>query len=145
MPRESARRLSSRRECPRRRSTDPGDIPFMTEGPLAAYRATVRDGAIKPDPMQALAAEKLESLHHALRHYQPASGVAGWRARLGLARRPDPAPQGLYLYGGVGRGKSMLMDLFFRTAPVEAKRSPDESRVGQECGRQCRSRWAPSH
>ncbi|HET8727159.1 MAG TPA: cell division protein ZapE [Alphaproteobacteria bacterium] len=94
----------------------------MTEGPLAVYRALVRDGAVKPDPMQELAAEKLESLHHALRHYQPSSGASGWRVRLGLARRPDPAPQGLYLYGGVGRGKSMLMDLFFRSAPVEAKR-----------------------
>ncbi len=66
--------------------------------------------------------EKLESLSHALGGYRPHDGREGWRSRLGLARRRDPAPQGLYLFGGVGRGKSMLMDLFFETAPVERKR-----------------------
>jgi cell division protein ZapE len=92
-------------------------------GPIARYRALRRAGVLKPDPEQELAAEKLESLHHALAHYQAASGPAGWRARLGLARRPKaPAPQGLYLFGGVGRGKSMLMDLFFEGAPVDARR-----------------------
>ena len=92
------------------------------EGPLAAYRARLTEGRLKHDPVQALAAEKLESLHRALRGYQPGADAGGWRARLGLARRPDPAPNGLYIFGGVGRGKSMLMDLFFSTAPVEKKR-----------------------
>jgi cell division protein ZapE len=92
------------------------------EGPLAAYRARLAERRLKPDPVQALAAEKLESLHRALKGYDPASNGGGWRARLGLARAPDPAPHGLYICGGVGRGKSMLMDLFFATAPVERKR-----------------------
>jgi len=103
----------------------PGPRPGMTAdstGPLAAYRARVAAGALTPDPAQALAAEKLESLHHALLGYRPAEGVSGWRARFGLQRRPDPAPQGLYLYGAVGRGKSMLMDLFFAASPVAQKR-----------------------
>ena len=90
--------------------------------PLARYRGLVRRGDLRSDPMQALAAEKLESLWHALAGYRPQTGSGGWRARLGLTRRPDPAPQGLYIYGEVGRGKSMLMDLFFDVAPVEAKR-----------------------
>ncbi|HYE52524.1 MAG TPA: cell division protein ZapE [Azospirillaceae bacterium] len=94
----------------------------MTEGPLSVYRARRGTGTLKSDPAQALAAEKLQSLWHALLDYRPALGHVGWRARLGLARRPDPAPQGLYIYGDVGRGKSMLMDLFFETAPVERKR-----------------------
>lgn len=77
--------------------------------------------------MQALAAEKLQSLWHALRNYAPqasgAGGGTGWRARLGLTRRPaEPAPQGLYLYGPVGRGKSMLMDLFFDSVEGDHKR-----------------------
>jgi cell division protein ZapE len=94
------------------------------EGPLAAYRAAVRAGALKPDPAQELAAEKLQGLAHALQGYSArADAPANWRARLGLARRPKAAaPQGLYLYGPVGRGKSMLMDLFFAGAPVERKR-----------------------
>lgn len=98
----------------------------MAEGPLGEYRAKVLAGELNPDPVQELAAEKLQSLHHALRGYQPAAGAGasagGWKARFGLARRPEDPPQGLYLYGGVGRGKSMLMDLFFHSAPVERKR-----------------------
>jgi cell division protein ZapE len=93
----------------------------IAQGPLALYRARRRAGEIEADPAQELAAEKLQSLHHALVGYEPAAGRAGWRERLGLARREEP-PQGLYLFGGVGRGKSMLMDLFFATAPLERKR-----------------------
>jgi cell division protein ZapE len=94
----------------------------MTEGPLALYRSRRGAGTLKDDPAQELAAEKLQSLWHALQGYRPSFGHVGWRARFGLARRTDPAPQGLYIYGDVGRGKSMLMDLFFETAPVEKKR-----------------------
>ncbi len=94
----------------------------MTQGPLAVYRARLRADALKPDPGQALAAEKLQSLHNALSGYRPSLGESGWRARFGLARRRDAAPQGLYLFGGVGRGKTMLMDIFFHCAPLALKR-----------------------
>lgn len=91
----------------------PSTSPF-SKGPLFAYRDMNRDGDLHHDPVQALAAEKLQSLWHALSAYKPAGGGTGWRERLGLARRPaESAPQGLYLYGPVGRGKSMLMDLFY--------------------------------
>ena len=91
-------------------------------GPLFEYRAMVRGDHLRPDPMQELAAEKLQSLYKALNNYRPADEAGGWKARLGLARRREDPPQGLYLFGGVGRGKSMLMDLFFGNAPVERKR-----------------------
>ena len=95
----------------------------MTDGPLFSYRAHCRAGRLKSDPMQALAAEKLQSLHRAVRDYRPASGSAGWRERLGFARRQrETVPQGLYLFGLVGRGKSMLMDMFFDSVPVVEKR-----------------------
>jgi cell division protein ZapE len=94
----------------------------VTDGPIQALRALRRDGELQDDPAQTLAAEKLQSLHNALLTYRPSSGMSGWKARLGLGRRPEEPPQGLYLYGPVGRGKSMLMDLFYETAPVERKR-----------------------
>ncbi len=94
----------------------------MTEGPLNQYRARLKAGEIRADPGQELAAEKLESLHHALARYTPSAGRTGWKERFGLAQRRAEPPQGLYIYGGVGRGKSMLMDMFFRSAPVAQKR-----------------------
>ena len=100
----------------------PTPVPGSSHhGPLGDYRAALKAGDIRPDPSQALAVEKLQSLHRALHAYERRSGLQGWRARLGLGGDGVP-PQGLYIYGGVGRGKSMLMDLFFRTAPQARKR-----------------------
>ena len=94
----------------------------MADGPLFSYRKRVGLGEFKFDPGQELLAEKLQNLHHSLKGYKPDAGQNGWRERLGLAsRRIDPL-LGLYIYGGVGAGKSMLMDLFFDGAPVVHKR-----------------------
>lgn len=90
--------------------------------PLSAYRALRAEGKLLPDPQQQLTVEKLQSLHHALDHYQDSKGRSGWKERFGLGRRRVDPPQGLYLFGGVGSGKSMLMDLFFATAPLASKR-----------------------
>ena len=95
----------------------------LEDGPLSRYRALKGTGALAHDAAQELAAEKLQSLWKALKNYQPSEKAGGWRERLGLARRREAeAPQGLYIFGPVGRGKSMLMDLFFATAPIEPKR-----------------------
>ena len=96
--------------------------PRATDGPLTQYRARLRSGELMPASSQRLAVDKLQSLWRALATYKPNNGEHGWRARLGLAPASDPPPLGLYLFGGVGRGKSMLMDMFFVTAPVEKKR-----------------------
>lgn len=93
-------------------------------GPMAAYRARVAEGALSADPAQRLAVEKLQLLAMRLVDYNPAKpksvglGFFGW----GRERVEQKAVPGLYLFGGVGRGKSMLMDLFFQTAPVKPKR-----------------------
>ena len=57
----------------------------MPNGPLGQYRIRLQAGEIRADPAQELAAEKLESLHHALKGYQPQTG-AGWKERFGLGR-----------------------------------------------------------
>jgi cell division protein ZapE len=98
------------------------DSLFGAHEPMALYRARRRAGLLEPDPAQQLAIEKLQSLHRALVHYRPEHGARGWLARFGLAESNGAAPVGLYLYGPVGRGKSMLMDMFFTTAPVAKKR-----------------------
>jgi cell division protein ZapE len=92
----------------------------MTQELLAALQAHRRAGALQADPAQDRAAAKLQALHDNLVGYR--GGRTGWLARLGLARAPAPPPRGLYIHGPVGRGKSMLMDLFFDRAPVEHKR-----------------------
>jgi cell division protein ZapE len=84
-------------------------------GIAALYREKVKAGVLQFDPAQAQASELLAVLANRLKDWQPG------KARF-LFGRPEPAPEGLYLYGGVGRGKSMLMDLFFDVAPVEKKR-----------------------
>lgn len=94
----------------------------MADGPLFAYRERVAAGDLKPDIAQELLGEKLQSLHRALAGYMPTTGHAGWKARFGLSQRRVEPQQGLYIYGGVGGGKSLLMDLFFDTVAVERKR-----------------------
>jgi cell division protein ZapE len=95
----------------------------LTAEPMTAYRALCRDGVLRPDPAQQLAIERLQSLYRALLHYRPETGLRGWLARFGLAENGSShAPVGLYLCGPVGRGKSMLMDLFFGSVPNPHKR-----------------------
>ena len=100
----------------------PNDTEAAT--PLERYRELRETNALLRDPSQKLAVEKLQILHHALNGYQPAgdSWLSGWKDRFGLGHRTEAPPQGIYMYGPVGRGKSMLTDMFFNTAPVARKR-----------------------
>ncbi len=95
-------------------------------GPLGAYRSRLAAGVLTTDPAQAMAAERLQDLWVKLRGYDPPlhPDSAGFISRLLRRRAVDEAPHGpngLYLVGEVGRGKSMLMDLFFAEAQVERK------------------------
>lgn len=91
----------------------------MSAGPIHDYRRRVEAGDLRPDPAQKLAAEKLQSLHRRLSGYTPQVEKSGL---FGRKRATAPGPEGLYLFGGVGRGKSMLMDLFFDASEVERRR-----------------------
>ncbi|MFC0384941.1 cell division protein ZapE [Muricoccus vinaceus] len=101
----------------------------VSKGPLPLYRARVAAGALRADPAQAHAAETLQDLWRRLRGYDPrpeAKEEPGLLARFFRRKpvddQPGGPPLGLYLVGEVGRGKSMLMDLFFETADVPRKR-----------------------
>ena len=94
----------------------------MTDGPLSAYSALRESGEIQDDPLQVVAAEALQCLHDELVGYTPNAGSKGWRTLLGLGARAKEVPRGRYIFGPAGRGKSMLMDLFFERAPSSTKR-----------------------
>ncbi|UFN48047.1 cell division protein ZapE [Roseomonas sp. OT10] len=124
----------------------PAALGVMTPtapGPLPAYRAKVAAGELRPDAAQALAAEKLQDLWRRTRGYDPRPGAApeesGFLSRFFRRKPVDEAPgdvpTGLYLVGEVGRGKSMLMDLFFATAEVPRKQRIHFHQFMQDCHR----------
>ena len=83
---------------------------------LSAYDALVAGGELRPDPEQRAAALRLNQLHQQLEAIPPRGSLL-WR----LAGRKPDAPRGVYLWGAVGRGKSMLMDLFYDQLAIERK------------------------
>lgn len=92
----------------------------MTETVLEIYEARVQAGLVRPDPAQLEALPLLERLRTELDR-APAAQPKGLRGLFSKAPQPEPV-KGLYLWGGVGRGKSMLMDLFFDAVRKERKR-----------------------
>lgn len=108
------------------------DIAKPKEGPTETYRALMADGTLEADPAQALVIGRLQRLHDELKAGDwtgAGPNQGGVLARFGLdfwrtasAGRAPPRVRGLYIHGPVGRGKSMVMDLFFEVAPVEKKR-----------------------
>src|SRR5215470_12743598 len=84
---------------------------------LDEHRSLIANGVIEADPAQAAAAAGLDALARALRGWRPPSRGLGR-----LIARPTPAPKGHYIFGPVGRGKTMLMDLFFKTVRFAPKR-----------------------
>jgi cell division protein ZapE len=86
-------------------------------GLLARYEALIASGELRNDLQQAAAAERLDGLQRELERASAAGGLLG---RLFAKKRE--APRGIYLWGGVGRGKSMLMDLFHDSLKITEKR-----------------------
>jgi cell division protein ZapE len=97
------------------------------KGPTAEYQSLMQEGELKPDADQARTVAELERLYLELINFAAEkkrfSVKNGWLA--GFFRwfsNDEKPPRGIYLYGGVGRGKSMLMDLFFSVVPLTSKR-----------------------
>ncbi len=91
---------------------------FVDTEPLDAYDALIAKGELRSDPIQASSMRRLQALSDSLAEYGRQMGRTGWRARLSLRGGKKPPPKGLYFWGGVGRGKTMLMDLFFAHCQV---------------------------
>jgi cell division protein ZapE len=94
-------------------------------GPQPVYQAMIDAGTLAPDAAQAMAVERLQDLWERLRGYDPSAFTGesvGFLTRIMRRRHAEEyIPTGLYLVGEVGRGKSMLMDMFFATADVPRK------------------------
>jgi len=86
----------------------------------AQYQALTSSGAIEADAAQAHAAEAFARLEQRLASYKPVR-KQGLLGRL-FADKDEAPPRGLYVHGDVGRGKTMLMDLFFQHSSVAHKR-----------------------
>ncbi len=85
--------------------------------PIARYKALLQSGRFQPDAAQARAAQALERLYRELKDYRPGRKLFSFGASNAAS-----APKGLYIHGDVGRGKSLLMDLFFESATTAKKR-----------------------
>ncbi|WP_397591304.1 cell division protein ZapE [Sphingorhabdus sp.] len=90
---------------------------MMSASVLDRHAALVQAGELRPDADQVRAVGALAKVQYAL-EAAPLRGNTIWQF---LKRKPEPA-RGLYLWGGVGRGKSMLMDLFFDSVQIQHKR-----------------------
>ncbi|MGM3163100.1 cell division protein ZapE [Dickeya undicola] len=95
--------------------------------PLALYQQALAAQTYQPDEVQHQTVIRLNTIHQTLTEQvwaQPESTtglMTKWRTWLGQKEKSPSPVQGLYMWGGVGRGKTWLMDLFFHSLPSERK------------------------
>ena len=91
----------------------------MRQSMITLYEERIRDGGLTRDAAQLAVAERFDGLAASLNNWRPPSkGLFGMFS----GRSGHAAPKGLYVHGSVGRGKTMLMDLFFDHVPFKPKR-----------------------
>ncbi|KAF9464853.1 AFG1-like ATPase-domain-containing protein [Collybia nuda] len=101
--------------------------------PLSEYYKLIETGVLQGDDHQTQIIQKLQELHDKLVGYDPPKIPNPQTSNSILSRLftreiqvpsspPETAPKGLYLYGDVGTGKTMLMDLFYKTLPFSITR-----------------------
>jgi cell division protein ZapE len=89
-------------------------------GVQAAYQTLLNEGRIEADAAQAEVVQRFALLSETLANQPSTGGGLSWL--LGRKATRGPATKGLYIWGSVGRGKTMLMDLFFQSVSFELKR-----------------------
>ncbi len=93
----------------------------MPHSPLSRYSLLVDQCEISPDPAQKALVMELQRLYGAVTQEGFLKSGRGFLSSLTQLAAPKERPCGLYIWGGVGRGKSMLMDLFFEALPYKEK------------------------
>ncbi|QZN92096.1 cell division protein ZapE [Idiomarina abyssalis] len=86
--------------------------------PLERYQYDIEHNGFSEDEAQLNAVKHLQRLHDELIDWHHYHTLSGWRKL--LSKEPE-RPQGIYFWGGVGRGKTYLVDTFFESLPVERK------------------------
>ncbi|MDE9457353.1 cell division protein ZapE [Xenorhabdus bovienii] len=96
--------------------------------PSSLYQSALSEGQYQPDEVQCNTVARLDIIHHDLGNRSPeqalpSSGLKSILGRLfgGLSTEQQRPVQGLYMWGGVGRGKTWLMDMFFQSLPTDRK------------------------
>lgn len=104
------------------RAQQPGPTTTATTSPPLTpqqrYQLDLQSDGFVADAAQAMAVGKIQRLYRQLCSPPPSPGLFGWWGR----RARAPAARGLYLWGGVGRGKTYLMDCFYESLPRHDKR-----------------------
>lgn len=87
----------------------------MKLSPLQRYEQAIASDEFSEDPQQRMAMTYLDNISHELENFNPNKGFFGF-----FKSEPKP-PKGLYMWGGVGRGKTWMMDMFFESVDIERK------------------------
>ncbi len=97
--------------------------PSSRLSPRARYQRDLHEGLLTEDAAQAAAVEHFQRVYDALvaRRAQQGGRFGQWMANLRGHSREQIPVTGLYLYGGVGRGKTYLMDIFYECLPFPEK------------------------
>lgn len=95
----------------------------MPDTPSDTYKKLIAGGDLTPDPEQEKAVEALQRLYDELMEAHNAPPANFFQKITGLGQISKDQPQGVYMYGGVGRGKSMLMDLFYDCLPADIRKT----------------------
>lgn len=110
-------------QCMKLFSSQVRENPSSSEGPWSVYSQKVSDGVLSKDSYQENVVQHLQQVYNEVVAYErPVLHSQSAGSLFSFFKKPEPqkiiAPAGLYIFGSVGGGKTMLMDLFYETVPV---------------------------